>query len=330
MPQITIELSEEALLRLRRGGWAQAIPVEEYAAGLLESGLQEWQASALAELAVGLSQLQEEARQQRVALEREPGNYRNLLLGKIDQALDEAKRLTDNMFRIGPRGGAMLTLYRSSFAIREWIDLAASRARSSPYHTDKHHILTEVRANVPIFLLGDKDKLEQVLSNLLGNALKFSPEGGTVALTVDTTPQQELLVVLQDQGMGIPPDFLPRYATKLARIADRPQAGTGIGAFLARAFIELHDGHLMVRSPGFNRGTTVSFTLPLLPGAVGKASNLTERLVPISRRLTELTHAATGEVLGMEGQVPSRPITLELESLIAELQDLLGQLTRGT
>jgi len=111
---------------------------------------------------------------------------------------------------------------------------------------------------------GDELRLEQVLLNLVSNAVKFTPSGGKVRVGASLTPAGGIAVFVADAGIGMTADEIPRALQPFGQIDNsltRPHGGTGLGLPLAKRLVELHDGTLTVESePG--RGTTVTFALP--------------------------------------------------------------------
>lgn len=111
---------------------------------------------------------------------------------------------------------------------------------------------------------GDRDRVRQVLANLVANAIKYSPEGGEVGLGAGQEGG-ELRIWVSDQGIGIPAEILPRLFTKFYRVdnaVNRGIAGTGLGLALVRQIVENHAGRVWAEStPG--QGSTFYFTLPL-------------------------------------------------------------------
>lgn len=112
----------------------------------------------------------------------------------------------------------------------------------------------------------DPDRIRQVLSNLLSNALKFTPEGGKV--TVRVFPGQDCIFCsVEDTGIGIPEEALPRVFGRFEQVREaaaqaRGPKGAGLGLAIAKAIVEAHGGRLVVKSkPG--RGTTFTFSIPL-------------------------------------------------------------------
>ena len=110
---------------------------------------------------------------------------------------------------------------------------------------------------------GDEDRLDQLLMNLLHNAIKFSPDGGTVTVTTDEHPDG-VVISVSDQGEGIPKKDQTRVFErfyKVDRARQRGQGGTGLGLAIARHIAEAHGGRIWLESEE-GRGSTFSFSLP--------------------------------------------------------------------
>jgi CheY-like chemotaxis protein/anti-sigma regulatory factor (Ser/Thr protein kinase) len=118
----------------------------------------------------------------------------------------------------------------------------------------------------PLHVEGDKTRLAQVVSNLLANSAKYTPEGGRIWLTVSRDGQQALVRV-RDTGMGIPAEMLPlifEMFTQVERNSGRSQGGLGIGLALVRSIVEMHEGTVKAHSDGPGRGSEIIVRLPLL------------------------------------------------------------------
>lgn len=109
----------------------------------------------------------------------------------------------------------------------------------------------------------DPQRMEQVLSNLIGNALKFTPEGGRIVVRA-RVEEDHLLCEVEDTGEGIDPEDIPKLFRRFSQLASGTdkRGGTGLGLSISKAIVEAHHGQIGVRSqPG--RGSTFWFTLPL-------------------------------------------------------------------
>ncbi|PEJ58665.1 cell wall metabolism sensor histidine kinase WalK [Bacillus sp. AFS002410] len=114
------------------------------------------------------------------------------------------------------------------------------------------------------FVFIDEDKITQVLDNIISNALKYSPEGGSVTYRIKESRDQ-ILVSITDEGMGIPKENLSKIFDRFYRVdkaRSRQVGGTGLGLALAKEMIYAHDGHIWAKSEE-GKGTTVYFTLPV-------------------------------------------------------------------
>jgi signal transduction histidine kinase len=110
----------------------------------------------------------------------------------------------------------------------------------------------------------DKDKIAAVLVNLLGNAVKYTPANGRVVFRVNTTDKQ-IEISIEDTGVGIAPDELPKVFEKFFRSQDprvQEQTGTGLGLALAHEVVRLHGGKIEIESE-INKGSTFTVLLPL-------------------------------------------------------------------
>ena len=113
-------------------------------------------------------------------------------------------------------------------------------------------------------VLADRDRLAQILINLVDNAVKYTPEGGRLTLSARPVAGGRVEVTVADTGIGIPPADLPRITERFYRVdraRSRELGGTGLGLAIVKHLVLAHGGELWIESePG--RGTTVRFTLP--------------------------------------------------------------------
>lgn len=115
-------------------------------------------------------------------------------------------------------------------------------------------------------VLADEDRAVQVLTNLAGNALQYTPEGGAVTVSA-TRLNHEVQIAVQDTGIGIPPEHLGHIFDRFYRVdksrSRRAGGGSGIGLTIARALVEAQSGRIWVESRGAGQGSTFTFTFPV-------------------------------------------------------------------
>ncbi|MDB5101404.1 MAG: hypothetical protein JWM80_5825 [Cyanobacteria bacterium RYN_339] len=141
-------------------------------------------------------------------------------------------------------------------------------------------VANRVPADLPL-VNADEDRLQQILHNLIGNAIKFTPEG-RVAVAAEVL-DGAVAIHVSDTGIGIPADKLARVFESFEQVegsAQREYGGTGLGLAITKNLVELHGGQVQVRSVA-GEGSTFTFTLPLAAGAPGPATLQPARPVPI-------------------------------------------------
>ncbi len=181
----------------------------------------------------------------------------------IHRSLKRAQRLIDDLLLVMRVESGRLSLVRAPLQpahflhdAGETLQLLASAA-SIHLRVDLHGELPEV--------VGDRDRLLQVLENLVGNAVKFTPAGGEVTVSAELSGGQVQFRVT-DTGPGIPPETLPHLFDRFWRGKRHERSGAGLGLPICKGIVELHGGRCWVEStPG--HGTTFFFTIPMAPGA---------------------------------------------------------------
>ena len=118
----------------------------------------------------------------------------------------------------------------------------------------------------PVLVEGDRDRLAQVLANLLKNALEHTPDGGSITASL-TTADDEAIVAVIDTGGGIDPEHLAHVFERFFRAdpSRRHVAGSGIGLTISRAIVQGHGGEITAHSDGPEQGATFTIRLPLAP-----------------------------------------------------------------
>lgn len=166
----------------------------------------------------------------------------------------------------------LVSLERSALDLRAVTIAAVEQAR--PLLDQKGHRLTlDLAADLPT-VIGDEKRLVQVVTNLLTNAGKYTPDGGTIQVSLrgDT---EELLLLVRDNGIGMDPRLVERafeLFTQGERTPDRTQGGLGVGLALVRSLVEAHGGRVFARSQGVGAGSEFEVRLP---AAIGTATTAT-------------------------------------------------------
>ncbi len=130
---------------------------------------------------------------------------------------------------------------------------------------EKRVTLTSNLPREPIQLLADEGRVIQILTNLIGNALQYTPENGTVAVSI-VREKDEARISVRDTGAGIPPEHLAKIFDRFYRVDKsraRSRGGSGIGLTIAKHLVEAHGGQIWAESAGENKGSVFVFTLPL-------------------------------------------------------------------
>jgi signal transduction histidine kinase len=157
---------------------------------------------------------------------------------------------------------------------------------------------------------GDRTRLEQVVENLVGNAIKYTPTGGEIILTTAVDGDEAVLHV-SDTGIGIASDLLPRVFDLFVQgqqTSHRPTGGLGVGLTLVKRLVEMHGGRIAATSPGAGRGSTFEVRLPRLKG--------TMRATPAA---PPPVRAGAGSILIVEDDADSREmlrVVLELDGYV--------------
>ena len=114
-------------------------------------------------------------------------------------------------------------------------------------------------------VLGDAEELRSAVSNLLDNAVKYSPDGVHISVELDANDEKQLALRVRDQGVGIPEHELKRIFRRFYRVTQRSLSqvkGTGLGLFIVRSIARKHGGRVFAQSDGAGKGTTVTLELP--------------------------------------------------------------------
>ncbi len=187
----------------------------------------------------------------------------------VDQARDMAERQVQHMARLLDDLLDVSRVSRGKIQLRkETVDVGAVARNTAeavrPLFVARGHELTAAWSPEPLLVHGDPTRLEQVLTNLLNNACKYTDPGGRISLSVERGGDEVVLRV-RDNGIGIPAEKLPKIFdlfVQAERRLDRSQGGIGVGLTLVRKLVELHGGTVEARSDGPGQGSEFAVRLP--------------------------------------------------------------------
>src|SRR6266540_3837786 len=178
---------------------------------------------------------------------------------EILEASRRLARLIDDLLSVSRMESGRLVLDPRPLDLASVVERVLSPFRAM---ATRHAIRAEVTSGLPV-VWGDPDKVDQILTNLVGNAIKYSPAGGEVVVSVSCA-DDEVRVSVRDQGIGMSPRDMGQLFEKFYRV-DRDEVrragGTGLGLYITKRLVEMHGGHIWAESwPG--EGSEFSFTLP--------------------------------------------------------------------
>jgi hypothetical protein len=184
--------------------------------------------------------------------------------GVIDRQTAQLSRMVDDLLDVERINRGRIELRLEPLELEAVLTRAIEAVRSMM--DQKGHSFTVQIADGGLRVQGDATRLEQVFVNLLGNAVKYTPENGQIRLTA-RRENSKAVISITDNGVGIGSDLLPHVFdlfTQGQTSLDRAQGGLGIGLTVARSLIEMHGGDINVESGGTLAGTTFTVRLPLL------------------------------------------------------------------
>ena len=185
-------------------------------------------------------------------------------VGVIRNETERMIRLVTDLLHLSRLDSQQSTLRRTETGIAEMLDEVADRF-SVQMRKKGIRAVVRVEPGVDCAVL-DRDQIDQVLDNLMSNAIKYTLEGGRIELEARHADGGALAISVKDSGIGIPKRDLGRIFDRFYRVdkaRSREMGGTGLGLSIAREMIKAHGGTIMLESE-LNIGTTVTFILPLL------------------------------------------------------------------
>lgn len=192
--------------------------------------------------------------------------------GVITRQVDHLAHLVDDLLDVARISEGKIALRREEVNLGAVIGQAIETA--GPLITAREHRLEVHLPKEQIWVSGDPVRLAQSMGNLLHNAAKFTPKGGRLGVIASLTGSGTVRIAVQDNGIGIAEDSLPRIFgmfTQAAVPPDRAPEGLGIGLSLVSRLLEMHGGRLTASSPGIGLGSTFTVELPVLRVESGPA-----------------------------------------------------------
>jgi len=192
----------------------------------------------------------------------------------LDAIVRNAKRLqqlTENILDVTKIESNSLQLNKEQFNLRQIVLNAITDCKSQlKEYDDDNSIMLELVSKEDIFVEADKERITQVISNLLNNAIKFTQEEkgqeeSGISITLeenendDKNNNKEVVMSVKDKGIGIATEIMPRLFTKFATKSEK---GTGLGLFISKSIVEAHGGKIWAENNSDGRGATFSFSLP--------------------------------------------------------------------
>lgn len=218
----------------------------------------------------------------------------NLDRGKIKHTSDIISRqvkhmtgLIDDLLDVSRVSRGLVSLDNAVIDARQIVTSAIEQVR--PLIDSKRHLLTLRTSPEPAYITGDQKRLVQILSNVLNNASKYTPEGGEIVMSTEVDAANVKFIVA-DNGMGIEPHIIDSIFDMFAqaeRTSDRTQGGLGIGLALVKNLVQLHGGRVFATSEGVGTGSRLEIVLPRTSQADVCLPVIEARIVelPSTRRL---------------------------------------------
>jgi two-component system, OmpR family, sensor histidine kinase VicK len=211
---------------------------------------------------LGLAEVLRQQKQQQDDKEEYIEN-KNDLLNVIIRNAKRLQRLTENILDVTKIENNSIELNKEEFVL--------SRTALESCRDFENQLSKEQKENVKlivaleegdVLVMADKLRINQVIDNLLNNAIKFTKQGHiTISIEKEKKYGKEAIVKIQDSGLGINPDIMPRLFTKFAT---KSHTGTGLGLFICKSIVEAHGGRIWAQNNFDGKGATFSFSLPTI------------------------------------------------------------------
>jgi signal transduction histidine kinase len=189
-------------------------------------------------------------------------------LSMADKNINRLTNILNNLLDLSRIESGRIKIKSQELDLRGLVEFILSSFKPQAEGKSIHLDMEVVEGFSPVY--GDRENIEQILTNLLGNAIKFTPEGGKVSVLVNPFREEGGMVAIsvRDSGIGIPEDQLEKVFKKFYQVEGslhRSVSGTGLGLAITKGLVEASDGTIWVESE-IGKGSTFTFTLPVSKG----------------------------------------------------------------
>lgn len=205
-------------------------------------------------------------------------------LGMVDRQAGHMARLIDDLMDLSRISRGIVTLKKTKLLVTDFLQDSIDLSR--PLIDERGHNFQRKIPPEPLYVDGDWTRLVQVLGNLLNNAANYTEKGGQIRLTVEQQGD-DVVITVEDTGIGIPADMLNKVFDMFTRLEQPPpntRGGLGIGLKVARNLVEMHGGNIVAESDGLGKGSRFKVRLPLLKNATDGGADIHE--LPASTKHT--------------------------------------------
>ncbi len=229
---------------------------------LLEKNRREFIANVSHELRTPLTSIKG-ATETIISDDEMPDSIRRRFLGIVMNESDRMTRIVQDLLVLSRLDNRRMSWKPTKFDLYGAIEVMCSALRAEA-ETHRHMLTFSSVHNMPMRIYADKERIEQVITNIIGNAIKYTPDGGQVDVSLSLDGNDSYKIVVKDNGVGIAEDDLVHLFERFYRV-DKSRStdagGTGLGLSIAKDIIDAHNGNIQVESkPG--EGTMVIITLP--------------------------------------------------------------------
>ena len=191
-----------------------------------------------------------------------PAETEKRFLGVITNEADRMTRIVKDLLTLSKLDCGRMDLTFSRFSIRNMLE-SVYTAMKLDAEKNGHALSLAFEGDMPE-MVGDRERLEQVVVNIISNAIKYTAAGGHIEVCASKRDERNVMIRIRDNGIGIPESDVPRLFERFYRVdkaRSREKGGTGLGLAIAKEMVEAHHGTIHLES-ALNVGTTVTIVLP--------------------------------------------------------------------